>query len=371
MMIVVKIAAFVGGLALVLFTLRSALLTFVLPRSTADRIVRFVFRGMRRLFNLAVRKVDTYAEADRIMALYAPISLLSLVPVWLFLILIGYTLMYWATGISDWREDIAWSGSSLLTLGFRSSPSLIHTLLAFTEAAIGLIMVALLIAYLPTMYSTFSRREVAVTQLASRAGSPPSALEFILRVQRIGAFTNLPQFWAAWETLFAEIEETHTSLGALAFFRSPHPDDSWLTAAGAVLDSASILASTVDVPRQSQAELCIRAGYLALRHIADFFEIEHNATARYPEEPISVAREEYDAVYDELVRAGVPVKTDREQAWRDFAGWRVNYDRVLIALCALVMAPYAPWSSDRSPPLSTMGTMSLAARPRVPDSSGA
>jgi hypothetical protein len=44
----------------------------------------------------------------------------------------------------------------------------------------------------------------------------------------------------------------------------------------------------------------------------------------------------------------VPLKADLEQAWRDFAGWRVNYDRVLLSLASLTMAPYAPWSSDRS-----------------------
>jgi hypothetical protein len=106
--------------------------------------------------------------------------------------------------------------------------------------------------------------------------------------------------------------------------------------------------STVDAPADTQADLCIRAGYLALRRIADFFGVAYNADARFPTDPISVARAEYDAACDELAAAGVPLKPDRDQAWQDFAGWRVNYDRVLLALAGLTMAPYAPWSSDRS-----------------------
>jgi hypothetical protein len=115
-----------------------------------------------------------------------------------------------------------------------------------------------------------------------------------------------------------------------------------------VLDGASLLASTVDRPRSPDAELCIRAGYVALRRIADFFDVRHNPDPHWPEEPISIDRREFDQVCRQLAEAGVPLKADLDQAWRDFAGWRVNYDRVLLSLAALTVAPYAPWSSDRS-----------------------
>jgi hypothetical protein len=119
------------------------------------------------------------------------------------------------------------------------------------------------------------------------------------------------------------------------------------------MDAAALTSSTVDVPRDPQAELCIRAGYVALCRIADFFRIPYEAEPD-PTDPISIIREEFDAVYDELAEQGVPLKPDREQAWRDFAGWRVNYDTVLLVLADLIMAPYAPWISDRSlaPPRS-------------------
>jgi len=113
-----------------------------------------------------------------------------------------------------------------------------------------------------------------------------------------------------------------------------------------VLDSAAIVLSSVDVLRDVKAEFCIRAGYLCLRGIADFFQIEHDPDPR-PDDPISIGREEWEAVLAELESAGVPLKPDRDQAWRDFAGWRVNYARVLVSLANLTEAPPAMWSSDR------------------------
>jgi hypothetical protein len=122
-----------------------------------------------------------------------------------------------------------------------------------------------------------------------------------------------------------------------------------VTAAGTVLDAAALVNSSVDVPRQPMGALCIRSGFTALRAIAVFFRIPH-PTDPAPDDPISVSRDEYDQACRDLEAAGVPMRADREQAWRDFAGWRVNYDVPLVTLAGLVVAPYAPWSSDRSIP---------------------
>jgi hypothetical protein len=320
----------------------------VLPRAANDAISSLVFRGLRGVFNIPLKKAHTYQQRDRLMALYAPIGLLLLPPVFLILLFISFTLMYWAVGqVGSWTQALKVSGSSLLTLGYQAPTDLADGILMFTEAALGLIMVAVLIAYLPTIYSAFQRREQAVTMLEVRAGSPPSAIELIMRYQRIHGLDRLTDLWIEWERWFADIEESHTSLAALVFFRSPQPDHSWVTAAGAVLDAAALIRSTVDVPQAAQADLCIRAGYLALRRIADFFKIPYNAHPR-PADPISISRTEFEAACDELTRNGVSLKPDRDQAWRDYAGWRVNYDTVLLALAAITMAPYAPWSSDRS-----------------------
>jgi hypothetical protein len=107
------------------------------------------------------------------------------------------------------------------------------------------------------------------------------------------------------------------------------------------------MASTVEGTNTPEAQLCLRAGFLALRKIADFYGIAHDPNPG-PDDPISIHRSEWDETVDRLVAEGVAVKADRDQAWRDFAGWRVNYDEVLLSLATLVVAPYAPWSSDRS-----------------------
>jgi hypothetical protein len=268
--------------------------------------------------------------------------------VWLFLMWLAFGAMFWATGPDSLYYALRESGSSLTTLGFEGPRTPIHTALTLSEATIGLMLVALLISYLPSIYGAFARRESAVKLLEVRAGNPPSAVEMLLRYHRIHGLERLGEQWQAWESWFSDIDESHTSLAALVFFRSPRPEHSWVTAAGAILDTASLTRSVVDVPRDPRADLCIRAGFLALRHIADFFQLKYNRDPHYPADPISVSRQEFDGACAELAANGVPLIEDREQAWKDFAGWRVNYDRVLLALCRLTMAPPAPWSSDRA-----------------------
>jgi hypothetical protein len=346
--VLVSVVLFALGAALVAMTALSAVQTLVVPRATPMLLTRWVFRFVRIPFDLRGKYAKEYFEQERAMVLYAPISLLCLVVVWLVLIGLGYVLMDWALGVRPLRQAFILSGSSLFTLGFAVPKDLPTTALAFSEAALGIGMIALLISYLPSIYGSFSRREVAVAGLDVRAGSPPSPSELLIRYTRIEGLDRLDDVWVAWEVWFTDIEETHTSIPAIVFFRSPDPRRSWVTAAGAVLDTASITASTVDLERPVEAQLCIRAGYIALRKISDFFGIPYDPDPHWPDQPISIVQSEFDEVYDELVREGVPVKADREQAWKDFAGWRVNYDAVLLALAALTVAPPAKWSSDRS-----------------------
>lgn len=345
--LVARSLVFLAGVIVTSIAIFSAVQTFVLPRSANDPVARLVFRNLRRLFDLLSRRASSYHARDRIMALYAPFGVLALLPAWLFLVLLGYTAMFWASGVESWYQAFKVSGSSLLTLGFATADRFGQALLEYSEATIGLMMVALLIAYMPSMYGAFSRREAAVTLLEVRAGNPPSAVEMIKRFYRIHGLDRLGEQWQAWESWFADVEESHTSLAALVFFRSPRADRSWVTAAGAVLDAASLARSVVDIPADPRADLCIRAGYLALRSIADFFRFPYHTDPHYPSQPISLSRADFDAACSELAAQGVPLKEDREQAWRDFAGWRVNYDETLLALARLTMAPPSPWTGER------------------------
>jgi hypothetical protein len=339
---------FAAGLTLVVGTLASAIRTMVVPRALPAVIARFVFSGVRQVLRALGGRSKSYERRDRAMAYFAPLGLVLLPAVWLAMALAGYTAMYWGLGSLSVRGAFILSGSSLLTLGSEPAMALPEHVLSFTEAACGIGLLALLITYLPSQYATFNRREVAVALLEVRAGTPPSGPNMIERYHRINWDGGLMQVWKDWETWFADLEESHTSLPALSFFRSPQPERSWVTAAGAVLDAASLRASTMDAARDPEAELCVRAGYVALRRIANYFRIPYDADPA-PDDPISISREEFDGVCARLEKVGVALKADRDQAWRDFAGWRVNYDRVLVELAGLTMAPDAPWSSDRAP----------------------
>jgi hypothetical protein len=342
-----RVILFVLGVSLVVFTLLSTIRTFVLPRSARDPLTYIIFRNSRRFFTLLNLRSKSYEDRDRVMALYAPVTLIIMPAVWLVLVAIGYSGIFMALDSSSLKTAFTISGSSLLTLGSISPVSTVSILMSFSEGAIGLILVALLIAYLPTIYGAFSRREAAVTLLEVRAGSPPSAEELFARFHRLKRMDKLHDLWVQWENFFVDIEESHTSLAMLAFFRSPQPDRSWITAAGAVLDAAALAVSTIDIEHDVQADLTIRAGYIALRRISDYFNVPYNAKPTAGD-PISISRLEFDLACNRLAEQGVPLKPDRDKAWRDFSGWRVNYDTTLLSLCAITMAPYAPWSSDRS-----------------------
>jgi hypothetical protein len=151
-MVVVRLLSLVLGLAFVAYTGVSAIRTFILPRGTNVFLTRIVFRIMLLLFRPWIKLTHSYDSRDRVMALYAPLSLVALPAVWMSCVLVGYMGMYWGVGVHPLSQAFLLSGSSLLTLGFAPASTVPLQILAFTEATIGLGLVALLIAYLPTMY---------------------------------------------------------------------------------------------------------------------------------------------------------------------------------------------------------------------------
>jgi hypothetical protein len=347
MHVVTTVLWFVLGVGLVFLVIDSALRTFVLPRGATPIVTRVVFIGLRMVFNAIAGAARSYDGRDSVMALYGPVGLLMLPGVWMLIVLGAFTAMFHALGVREFERAFEMSGSSLFTLGFVRPPDLGTSTLAFLEAATGLALLGLLIAYLPTIYAAFSKREVQVAQLEVRAGNPPSGVHVLVRAQEMERFHLLEDFWRAWQLWFTELEETHTSLGVLSFFRSPVGHRSWVTASGAVLDAASLRLAAIDLPFDPEAGICVRAGFFALRAVADYYGLPNDSDPA-PTDPISISKDEFLEACDDLVAAGLPVRADRDAAWAAFTGWRVNYDLPLLGLAGFVMAPYAPWSSDRS-----------------------
>lgn len=339
----------VVGVAVIMLTLSSAIRSTVLPRGVQDRLSRVTTMAVRATFRLRAGRSASYERRDRIMALLGPVSLLALLGSWITLLVGAYTLLYLATATSSLSRAIELSGSSIFTLGTTTASGLGVNLLTYSEAGFGLLLLTLLITYFPSIYSAFSRRERGVSLLRVRAGEPPRAATMMVRYHRIeDTHYRLAELWESWESWFVDVEESHTSFPVLAFFRSPQPEQSWVSAAGVLLDAASMWVAAIDHPSDPAAQLCIRAGFQALRRIASLFGLSYDSDP-YPGQPVTVSKQEFEAALDEMESAGVPLKADRDQAWKDWAGWRVNYDTALLGLARLVEAPPAPWVSDRSP----------------------
>ena len=346
-----EIAVFIAGAGLVLWVCLTAVRTVVLPRAVKAPLSWGVFGIVVAVFTFVAHRRRSYETQEGTLALIGPIGLLAVPGAWMFLVLVGFTAMFWATDPGlEVRGAFNLAGSSMTTLGFAPASGTGQHALAFLAALLGLLLLSLFITYLPSTYSAFQKRERQVTLLEVRAGVPPKAAVMLVRFQNIGWTDRLSDHWTEWEPWFAELEETHTTNPAIPWFRSSDPRRSWITAAGTVLDAAAIWTSSVDdleLQDRVSANLTIRAGFVTLRAIADTFGIRYDADPA-PTDPISVQRDEFEVVLDILVASGVRIIDDRDRAWRDFAGWRVNYDTVLLELSQTLHAPYAPWTSDRS-----------------------
>ena len=238
-----RVLAIIVGVGLVGWVLDAAIRNFMLPRSSRVRLTGWVAKAVAWPLHKVASPRRSYRFRDRVLAMRSPLTLLAFQATWLFVVFVGFALIFWGVAGIGWREAIRESGSALFTIGFATPEGGVPLFLVFTEAIIGLTLMALLISYLPTIYQAFSRREATVALLELRAGTPPTAACLLGWLNHDGSVQNDDQQWAAWEQWFVEIEESHTSLPILSFFRSPQPGRSWVTAADLILDAAAVIIS--------------------------------------------------------------------------------------------------------------------------------
>ncbi|MEA2446746.1 MAG: hypothetical protein QOK47_383 [Actinomycetota bacterium] len=347
-MIVVRWIGFAFGLTIVFLTIGSLLRTLVVPRGITSRLSVWVGRRIvYKTFLMISNRFDTYEAKDKILAFSAPSALLAILIVWMFLVIIGYGFMIWPIAGISLLEALRESGSSVLTLGFASHAGLQSSIIYFIAAFTGLIIVALQIAYLPTIYAAFNRRETLVTMLQSRAGTPAWGPEILARHQMVGLTDDLPRLYAEWERWCAEVMESQTTYTVLNFFRSPHPLRSWILALLAVLDSSALYLSLMPSSAPTQARLALRMGFTCLRSIADVLAIPYDPDP-FPDDPIELTYEEFLGGVKRLTDMGLPLERTPEEAWPHFKGWRVNYESIAYGLADVVVAPPGPWSGPRS-----------------------
>jgi hypothetical protein len=344
---------FAAGLLLVLATGASVISTLLVHRPTSSLLTRVVTAAARWPVAAATRRVAELPARERIMSLGAPAWLVSLLVTWLGCLVTGYGLMLWPLQRGGLGAALIESGSSLFTLGFARPAGAGQAVLVFLAGASGLAVVALLIAYLPALYTAFNRRETLVTMLEALAGAPPWGPELLARQALIGDIGYLGQVYDQWATWAADISESHANYRTLMYFRSPDPAMPWLLGLLAVLDAAALHLALRPDSAPPQARPCLRVGYLTMRRLAAGMGLAVSDDPR-PGDPIALTRAEFDQAVAHLRRAGWTFEREPDQAWPHFHGWRVNYEQAAYSLAyTLDLAP-AVWSGPRPrhrPPL--------------------
>jgi hypothetical protein len=358
-MIVLRILSLLLGTIVVLSILGSALKTVVLPQGGFPRLSQANFAFVYRVL---VHRWRTDARARALRALYAPVALVSLPLVWMILMVVAFTFVFWGTGGGlTVQKAFEISGSSLTTLGFSKPNGTGRIWLAFIEAVIGLGLVALLISYLPTIFSAYNGREKGIIRLRPVAGAPPTATELLQQLHRTGMLDS-GDFWTNQADWLLDLEQTHTAFPILSYFPETHLDHSWVATVGSLLDAAALVLSASETPADEVFEDVVKGPLMILVYglplivrIARAANIPLPEATRLPEltvhfsEPapvVSVGRDEYLRAMASLGPVLVLDPGRAEEGWRRFAWIRSAYDPALRALAGLTTAYPSPWTTD-------------------------
>jgi DNA-binding MarR family transcriptional regulator len=345
------VAAAIGAL-IVLTIWGSVIGTLIVPRPVASSLTRLADRLVVSTYHMLIRPVGDYERRDRILATQAAAILITQLVGWLGSFLAGFTLVFWPLNGRSITQVFVDAGSSIFTLGFAEPANTGPAALVFFAAATGMVVVALQIGYLPTLYSAFNRRETQVALLNARSGFPAWGPELLARTQyALGTDTStidtLPDLYRTWEAWAADVAESHTTYLPLVRFRSPLPFSSWVTSLLAVLDSAALMLSLA--PEQTQvvpARLCLRGGFSCLGRVARAmgFDVPEEAD---PEAGITLTYDQFLEAVNRMDEVKFPRSRDPADAWPDFVGWRVNYERAAYLIAEAIDAVPALWSGPR------------------------
>ena len=283
------------GLLLILGVVLDAFQTIILPRRPKGRfrITRLFYFFTWYPYRFLADHIPGKSAREQVFSIFGPMSLLLLLMLWATLLCTGFACIFFGVGtpfkdglnpagmlLPDLRTDIYVSGTTLFTLGLGDVTPLTHVarFLLVIESGTGLGFVALVIGYLPVLYQAFSRREVSVALLDSRAGSPPTAAELLRRHGHPGGDEDLITLLIEWERWAAELLESHISYPLLCYYRSQHDNQSWLSALVSILDACALIITTVEGRSVRQAQLTFamaRHAVVDLNHIFQIVDTHH------------------------------------------------------------------------------------------------
>lgn len=346
---VLRVIAVIGGFAVLAGTTSSVLRTLVVPRGVSSSMSEALLGTVLRITRMIGDRVRSYERRDLILAWSAPLALMVLLVGWLASYAFGFALLDAGFGRLGFPDALRQAGSSISTLGFAASGRPGLTTLDVLTGLSGMIVVALQIAYLPTLYSAYNQRETLVTLLAARGGEPAWGPEVLARHAWLGLLDNLSDLYGDWERWAATVSESHTSYPVLIHFRSPQPLRSWLISLLAVLDAAALQTAMSPSSTPAEARNLLRMGYLALRDIAAIESVPVPADPS-PDDEIRLTFDEFEKAFNLLAEVGMPIERSPVEAWPHFRGWRVNYEAAAYGLAAHIDAVPAMWSGERRRP---------------------
>ena len=346
------------GIGLVSAALIGAILwdtfeTIILPRSIVRRfrLARAWVRGVWAPWRLIAQRMRP-GRRERFLAIFGPIALLGLIALWALCLVIGFAGLHWAAGshlapidsMSRLTDDLYMSGTTFTTLGLGDLHPVgrIARLLTIVEAATGFAFFAIVIAYLPVLYQSFSRREARLTVLDAWAGSPPAAAEVLRRLAGRFELPMLAGFLKDWELWCSDVLESHISYPTVGFFRSQHQQQSWVSALACLLDLSALIEVGIDGIPQWQAHVTFAIARHTAVDLAQVYRVPIGAGT----DRLSDA--EYDRMRDQLATVGVRL-VDTPDARERLRAIRQSYEPYLLGLSTTLMMPLPRWWNERTP----------------------
>jgi hypothetical protein len=334
-----RVVAGIAGAALIALMLSEFFVTFLLPRRVRrdPRIARGLLKALWRPWRALARRLAP-SSADTLLGFFGPLALLFELLVWTLGLVVGYGLVDWAAAGGSFRDRLLFSSGLFLSAEGASGTLATHVL-ALLEAATGVGVLFIVIGYMPAVYGSFSRREIAVSQLATRAGSPPAAGVLLRRAAGRENWRELERDLRGWEEWAAELMETHLSYPLLGFYRSQHVGQNWLAALTAMVDVAAFVKAVQADGEVEAAELTFKLGRHALSDLALQYGLERRPVER-------LSGPEFDELYG-IVEDAISQPFPRDEAWHRLAKLRAEYEPQAQALADFLVLELPPWLADK------------------------
>lgn len=353
-----QIVALVFGLILVALVLAETFETMVLPRGVVRRVrfTRMFYVGLWRIYRCGVPNRGRSAFRESYLSIFGPLSLLLLIILWALILILGFGMIQFGLGSHlsiagaaasqhDFMLDIYMSGTTFFTLGLGDVTPMTASAraAAVLEAGVGFGFLAVVIGYVPVIYTSFSRREVGISLLDARAGSPPNATELLLRHARGGAMEALTPLLATFEQWASDLMESHLSYPVLAYYRSQHDRESWLSALTAILDVCALIEIGFDddPPWQRALQWQAKMTFAMARHaIVDLSFVFIISPVPAPEARLDSAT--FACIRRALAAEGL-LLCSRPDAEERLAELRAQYEPFVYRFGDRVEMPMPPW----------------------------